>query len=81
VAEPDILILDEPTAALDEKTEQSIMDSLHYWRNGRTVIVVTHRRSTAQRCDRMVFIDGDRAVEGGICNRRAFRSDSSPLPN
>ena len=81
VAEPDILILDEPTAALDEKTEQSIMDSLHYWRNGRTVIVVTHRRSTALRCDRIVFIDGDRAVESGSCNRRAFESGPDPLPN
>jgi ABC-type bacteriocin/lantibiotic exporter with double-glycine peptidase domain len=81
VADPDILILDEPTAALDEAAEQSILDSLDRWRRGRTVIVVTHRSSTARLCDRIVLIDGDRAVEGGICNRRAFGSDFSPLPN
>jgi ABC-type bacteriocin/lantibiotic exporter with double-glycine peptidase domain len=81
VTDPDILILDEPTAALDEAAEQSILDSLDRWRRGRTVIVVTHRSSTARLCDRIVFIDGDRTVEGGICNCRAFGSDPSPLPN
>ncbi len=57
-ADPDILILDEPTAALDEKTEHSVMDSLARWRRDRTVIVVTHRPSTARLCDRVVVLDG-----------------------
>jgi ABC-type multidrug transport system fused ATPase/permease subunit len=57
--EPDILILDEPTASLDEKTERSVLDAVHQWRQGRTVIVVTHRRSTARRCDRVVVLDAE----------------------
>ena len=66
VADPDILILDEPTASLDEKTEQSILDSVHHWRHGRTVIVVTHRPSTAQRCDRVVVLDEERDPESAL---------------
>jgi ABC-type bacteriocin/lantibiotic exporter with double-glycine peptidase domain len=81
VADPDILILDEPTAALDEYNEQSIMDSLHHWRQGYTIIVVTHRSSTARLCDRTVFLEGDRTVESGNCNRPAFEPGPNTLPN
>jgi ABC-type bacteriocin/lantibiotic exporter with double-glycine peptidase domain len=62
-AEPDILILDEPTASLDEKTEASVLDALHQWRRGRTVIVVTHRPATARLCDRVVILDANRELE------------------
>lgn len=65
-ADPDILILDEPTASLDAKTEQSVMDSLHQWRHGRTVVVVTHRPSTARLCDRVVVLDEDREPETAL---------------
>jgi ABC-type bacteriocin/lantibiotic exporter with double-glycine peptidase domain len=60
VGDPDILVLDEPTASLDEKTEESVLDALHQWRHGRTVIVVTHRPSTARLCDRVVVLDWGR---------------------
>lgn len=60
VVGPDILILDEPTAALDEASEQTLLDCLNRWRHGRTVIVVTHRPATARRCDRVVHLENDR---------------------
>lgn len=63
VMDPDILILDEPTASLDAPTEQSILDGLSAWRKDRTLFVVTHRLSLARRCDRVLFLDGDRLVE------------------
>ena len=66
VGDPDILILDEPTASLDEKTERSVLDAVHRWRRGRTVIVVTHRPSTARRCDRVVVLNGERELENGL---------------
>ena len=66
VGDPDILILDEPTASLDEKTERSVLDAVHQWRQGRTVIDVTHRPSTARRCDRVVVLDGERELENGL---------------
>lgn len=61
--DPDILILDEPTASLDEKTERSVLDAVHQWRQGRTVIVVTHRPSTACRCDRVEVLDAEPETE------------------
>lgn len=61
--DPDILILDEPTASLDEKTERSVLDAVHQWRQGRTVIVVTHRPSTARRCDRVEVLDAEPETE------------------
>jgi ABC-type bacteriocin/lantibiotic exporter with double-glycine peptidase domain len=77
VADPDILILDEPTAALDEKAEQSVMDSLHQWRHGCTVIVVTHRSSTARLCDRVVVLDRDLGL-GGV-SPSAGRESIEPI--
>jgi ABC-type bacteriocin/lantibiotic exporter with double-glycine peptidase domain len=65
VMDPDILILDEPTASLDAPTEQSILDGLSAWRKNRTLFVVTHRISLARRCDRVLCLDGDRLVEDG----------------
>jgi ABC-type bacteriocin/lantibiotic exporter with double-glycine peptidase domain len=69
VVDPDILILDEPTASLDEACEQTVMDSLARWRRGRTVIVVTHRPATARCCDRVIHLENDRQPAHAGCNR------------
>jgi ABC-type bacteriocin/lantibiotic exporter with double-glycine peptidase domain len=66
VADPDILILDEPTTALDEAAEQSVLEALKKWRKGRTVIIVTHRASTARLCDRVVAIGEGRVPKIGL---------------
>ncbi|MFO7709649.1 MAG: ABC transporter ATP-binding protein [Desulfobacterales bacterium] len=80
VAAPDILVLDEPTTALDEAAEQSVMDSLHQWRHGRTVIVVTHRPSIARLCNRVVVLKGDRTLRGSGCRRLASDNGPQALP-
>jgi ABC-type multidrug transport system fused ATPase/permease subunit len=54
---PDILILDEPTAALDQSTEKSIFDLLPSQLNGTTVLLVSHRRSTLMRADRILLLN------------------------
>jgi ABC-type bacteriocin/lantibiotic exporter with double-glycine peptidase domain len=69
VVDPDILILDEPTASLDEASEQTVMDSLERWRRCRTVIVVTHRPAAARFCDRVVNLENDRPLPHAGCNR------------
>ena len=61
VKDPDILILDEPTAALDHMTENSIFDLLASDLNGTTVLLVSHRLSTLARADRILWLNG-----GGI---------------
>ncbi len=81
LADPDILILDEPTSALDETAESSVLHALHQWRQGRTVIVVTHRASTARRCDRVVALKDDRGLAESGCPRPGFNTAPNALPN
>ena len=60
-----ILILDEPTAALDPETERALLDSLSASREDRLTIVIAHRLSTIERADRIVYLDQGRVVETG----------------
>ena len=60
-----ILLLDEPTAALDPDTELRLLDNLRAWSAGRCVILVTHRLSAVRRADRVVFLEQGRVVEEG----------------
>lgn len=60
-----ILLLDEPTSALDLHYEQYVMDQLMSLRGQRTIIMVTHRLSTARDCDLIVVMDKGRIVERG----------------
>ena len=60
-----ILILDEPTAALDTESEQVVMESLERLMKGRTTIAIAHRLSTIRNADKIVvFKDGVVAEEG-----------------
>ncbi len=56
-----ILILDEPTAALDPQTENALVNALRRTAEGRLVIVVAHRLSTIRQADRIVFLE-----DGGL---------------
>jgi ATP-binding cassette subfamily B protein len=65
LADPEVLVLDEATSNLDPGTEVAVEHALETLMVGRTVVVVAHRLSTAQRCDRIAVIDGGRLVEIG----------------
>jgi ATP-binding cassette subfamily B protein len=60
---PSILILDEPTAALDPESERQIADGYEAVMRGRTTIVITHRAELARRADRVLEIDGTRLLQ------------------
>jgi len=60
-----ILLLDEPTAALDSESEREVQKALHSLRQGRTTIVVAHRLQTIIGADRICVIDAGRLVETG----------------
>lgn len=60
-----VLILDEPTAALDPQTENLLVRSLHEASEGRLVIVVAHRLSTIKQADKIVFLDEGEVKEFG----------------
>jgi ATP-binding cassette subfamily B protein len=60
-----VLILDEPTAALDVRGEAEVYDRFLDLTRGLTTIVVSHRFSTVRRADRIVVIEHGRVVEDG----------------
>ena len=63
--DPPVLILDEATAALDNKNERHVMEAIGRAVEGRTVLMVAHRLSTLQRADRIVVLKDGRLVEEG----------------
>ena len=60
-----ILILDEPTAALDTESEKIVMDALEKLMKGRTVITIAHRLSTIYDSDKIIVIKDGEIVEEG----------------
>jgi ABC-type multidrug transport system fused ATPase/permease subunit len=60
-----ILILDEPTAALDAESEELVIEALERLMAGRTVIAVAHRLSTLRNADKIVVIQDGVAAEDG----------------
>jgi ABC-type multidrug transport system fused ATPase/permease subunit len=60
-----ILILDEPTAALDAETELRVLERLAAWGRGRLIFLITHRLSTIRRADQILMLQGGRIAESG----------------
>jgi subfamily B ATP-binding cassette protein MsbA len=60
-----ILILDEPTAALDTESEKLVMEALERLMKGRTVITIAHRLSTIRDADKIVVLKGGFVAEEG----------------
>lgn len=58
LADPAVLVLDEPTAALDPATERDVVAGYEAAMRGRTTIIVTHRPEPARRADRIVLVTG-----------------------
>jgi len=62
VEQPDVLILDEPTSALDVHSENLIRTTLLELKEHMTVIIIAHRLSTLDICDRIMVIQEGRIV-------------------
>lgn len=65
IADPEILVLDEATSAVDPATEVHISKALRELSAGRTVVTVAHRMSTAEAADRVLVFDHARLVQDG----------------
>jgi ATP-binding cassette subfamily B protein len=65
LADPAVLVLDEPSAALDPESERRIVEGYENVMRGRSTIVITHRLDLARKADRIIVLDGARIVEQG----------------
>jgi ABC-type multidrug transport system fused ATPase/permease subunit len=65
VADPDLLVLDEATSAVDPATEVRLQRTLDAVTRGRTTIAIAHRLSTAQAADEVIVVDRGRIVQRG----------------
>jgi|TARA_B100000315_G_scaffold259915_1_gene318062 ABC-type multidrug transport system fused ATPase/permease subunit len=65
VSDKPVIILDEPTAALDPQTENQLVDNLRQAAEGHLVIVIAHRLSTIRSSDRIYFMHEGQIVESG----------------
>jgi ATP-binding cassette subfamily B protein len=63
--DPQVLLLDDATSAIDVRTEEEIHDTLRQVMEGRTTILVAHRRSTLNLADRIVVLDHGRVADAG----------------
>ena len=65
VADPDLLVLDEATSAVDPHTEMRIQRALDRLTRGRTSVTIAHRLSTAEAADRVLVFDDGRIAQSG----------------
>lgn len=71
---PSILLLDDPTAAIDPETEHEILAAIDRALEGRTTFVVAHRLSTLRRADRILVLERGRLITTGT-HAELMRSD------
>ncbi len=71
---PSILVLDEATSSLDTPTEHGVMQAVQALQGSKTVIIVAHRLSTVEYCDRLYRIQSSRLIEEGTFDEVVKRS-------
>jgi ATP-binding cassette subfamily B protein len=76
LADPDVLVLDEPSAALDPASERHMADGYESVMRGRTTIVITHRLDLARRADRVIEVRSESDL-GRTTARPRFGHDLS----
>ncbi|MGE8499261.1 MAG: type I secretion system permease/ATPase [Pseudomonas sp.] len=63
--DPPILLLDEPTSAMDNTSEDILRNRLHSWTQNKTLLLITHRTSMLSLVDRLVVLDNGKIVADG----------------
>jgi len=71
---PDFIFFDEATSSLDANNERIIVERLHRFLKGKTVIVIAHRLSTVQHADQIIMLENGKVIETGnhlsLCERK-----------
>ncbi len=63
--QPEVLIFDEATSSLDNKTEREITTAIESFRGEKTVVVIAHRLSTVKNCDQILFLGQGKVLGSG----------------
>lgn len=71
---PSVLVLDEATSSLDTATEGAVMRAVSALKGGKTIIIVAHRLSTVEQCDRLYEIEMGRVVKEGVPREMLVRT-------
>ena len=71
---PKVLVMDEATSALDNVTEKQITEAIESLRGERTIIMIAHRLSTVQNCDRLYLMQDGKIVDYGSYDELAERN-------
>jgi len=70
---PEVLVMDEATAALDNQTEAGVMEAVEKLSGEKTLIMIAHRLSTVKNCDRLYFMSQGQIIDAGtydeLCQR------------
>ena len=61
-SDPEVLVLDEATAALDNDTEKAIVDSINHLHGSKTLIIIAHRLQTIEKCDAVYRVENKKIV-------------------
>jgi ATP-binding cassette, subfamily B, bacterial PglK len=70
-----ILVMDEATSALDNETEREIIEEINYFKGKKTMIVIAHRMSTVQQCDRIYRLEQGQIVKCGTPDQILFEKN------
>ena len=60
--DPEVLVMDEATAALDNDTEKAIVDSINHLHGSKTLIIIAHRLQTIEKCDAVYRVENKKIV-------------------
>jgi len=75
ITDPQVLVLDDATSAIDPRLEAEIHAALHEVMRGRTTLIIAHRRSTLNLADRIVVLDGGKVADTGTHEELSERSE------
>ena len=77
IRDPNILLLDEPTASIDDVAEKILIDHLRLWLGQKTLVVATHRRAVLELVDRIIVVSDGKIVMDGPRDQILNQSSTS----
>jgi ATP-binding cassette subfamily C protein LapB len=77
IRDPNILLLDEPTASIDDVAEKILIDHLRLWLEQKTLVVATHRRAVLELVDRIIVVSDGKIVMDGPRDQILNQSSTS----